>query len=237
MLEIKNLTKKFKNITALDNINFTLNKGDILSIIGTSGAGKTTLIRSITGLEKCETGTIKIDDDYLLKNGIYCSTKELLKIRRDISLVFQNFNLFPHMTILENIIEAPIYVMNMKKNDAISKAVEILKELALSDKKDNYPFELSGGQKQRVAIARSLILSPNYICFDEPTSALDPKTTIEVANLIKNLSSSSNIGIIIITHDMDFAKLVSNRIIQLENGNIKSDLPCDTYWEQKTCLI
>lgn len=226
MLEVKNLTKKFKNITALDDINFTLDKGEILSIIGSSGAGKTTLIRSITGLEKCETGTIKIDDDFLLKDGIYCSSKELLKIRRDISLVFQNFNLFPHMTILENIIEAPIYVVNMKKELAISKALKILDKLGLSDKKDNYPFELSGGQKQRVAIARSLILNPNYICFDEPTSALDPKTTLDIANLIKNLSASNNIGIIIITHDMDFAKLVSTRIIQLENSKITSDYSC-----------
>lgn len=229
MLEIKNLNKSFKNTIALKNINLTIQKGDILSVIGTSGAGKTTLIRAITGLEKCESGTIKIDNNYLVNDGVYCSNKELAKIRKNVSLVFQNFNLFPHMTIMENIIEAPIYAMNINKAEAIKKALPLLSELGIEDKKDSYPYELSGGQKQRAAIARALILNPNYICFDEPTSALDPKTTKEVANLIKNLSN--DIGIIIITHDMSFAKLVSTRIVEIKSGEIINDNSSDKYWD------
>lgn len=228
MLEIKNLNKSFKNTIALKNINLTVEKGDILSVIGTSGAGKTTLIRAITGLEKCESGTIKIDNSYLVNDGVYCSNKELAKIRKNVSLVFQNFNLFPHMTIMENIIEAPIYVMNINKSEAVKKALPLLSKLGIEDKKDSYPYELSGGQKQRAAIARALILNPNYICFDEPTSALDPETTKEVANLIKNLSN--DIGIIIITHDMSFAKLVSTRIIEIKSGEIINDNSSDKYW-------
>ena len=231
MLEIRNLNKSFKNVTALKDININIAKGDILSIIGESGAGKTTLLRSLTGLEKCSSGTIKIEDTYLLKNNKYCSSKELLTIRKKIGLVFQGFNLFPHMTVLENIIESPIHVHKIKKDEAIADAKKLLLKLGISEKENSYPFELSGGQKQRVAIARALILNPSYICFDEPTSALDPKTTLEVANIIKSLSS--DIGVIIITHDMDFAKLISSRIVELADGKIISDTSSNNYWCQK----
>ncbi|WP_297439453.1 amino acid ABC transporter ATP-binding protein [uncultured Clostridium sp.] len=231
MLEIRNLNKSFKNVTALKDININIAKGDILSIIGESGAGKTTLLRSLTGLEKCNSGTIKIEDTYLLKNNKYCSSKELLTIRKKIGLVFQGFNLFPHMTVLENIIESPIHVHKIKKDEAIADAKKLLLKLGISEKENSYPFELSGGQKQRVAIARALILNPSYICFDEPTSALDPKTTLEVANIIKSLSS--DIGVIIITHDMDFAKLISSRIVELADGKIISDTSSNNYWCQK----
>ena len=231
MLEIRNLNKSFKNVTALKDININIAKGDILSIIGESGAGKTTLLRSLTGLEKCNSGTIKIEDTYLLKNNKYCSSKELLTIRKKIGLVFQGFNLFPHMTVLENIIESPIHVHKIKKDAAIADTKKLLLKLGISEKENSYPFELSGGQKQRVAIARALILNPSYICFDEPTSALDPKTTLEVANIIKSLSS--DIGVIIITHDMDFAKLISSRIVELADGKIISDTSSNNYWCQK----
>ena len=231
MLEIRNLNKSFKNVTALKDININIAKGDILSIIGESGAGKTTLLRSLTGLEKCNSGTIKIEDTYLLKNNKYCSSKELLTIRKKIGLVFQGFNLFPHMTVLENIIESPIHVHKIKKDEAIADAKKLPLKLGISEKENSYPFELSGGQKQRVAIARALILNPSYICFDEPTSALDPKTTLEVANIIKSLSS--DIGVIIITHDMDFAKLISSRIVELADGKIISDTSSNNYWCQK----
>ncbi|MGL5067543.1 MAG: amino acid ABC transporter ATP-binding protein [Sarcina sp.] len=228
MLEIRNLNKTFKNVVALKNININIAKGDILSIIGESGAGKTTLIRSLTGLEKCSYGTIKIEDAYLLKDKQYCSSKELSNIRKKIGLVFQGFNLFPHMTVLENIIESPVHVHKIKKEVAILDAKKLLLKLGISEKENAYPCELSGGQKQRVAIARALILNPCYICFDEPTSALDPKTTLEVANIIKNLSN--DIGIIIITHDMDFAKLISTRIVELASGEIISDVSSINYW-------
>ena len=231
MLEIRNLNKDFKNVPALKDININIAKGDILSILGESGAGKTTLLRSLTGLEKCNFGTIKIEDTYLLKDNKYCSSKELLNIRKKIGLVFQEFNLFPHMTALENIIESPVYVHKIKKEDAILNAKKLLLKLGISEKENSYPYELSGGQKQRVAIARALILNPCYICFDEPTSALDPKTTLEVANIIKSLSN--DIGVIIITHDMDFAKLISSRIVELANGKIISDTSSSNYWCQK----
>ncbi|WP_297521016.1 amino acid ABC transporter ATP-binding protein [uncultured Clostridium sp.] len=231
MLEIRNLNKNFKNVPALKNININIAKGDILSILGESGAGKTTLLRSLTGLEKCNSGTIKIEDTYLLKDNKYCSSKELLNIRKKIGLVFQGFNLFPHMTVLENIIESPVYVHKAKKEDAIINAKKLLLKLGISEKENSYPYELSGGQKQRVAIARALILNPCYICFDEPTSALDPKTTLEVANIIKNLSK--DIGVIIITHDMDFAKLISSRIVELASGKIIFDASSSNYWCQK----
>ncbi|MGL4452028.1 MAG: amino acid ABC transporter ATP-binding protein [Sarcina sp.] len=229
MLEIRNLNKNFKNVTALKNINIDITKGDILSIIGESGAGKTTLIRSLVGLEKCKSGTIKIDDTYLLKNNKYCSSKELINIRKKIGFVFQGFNLFPHMTVLENIIESPIHVHKTNKQTALSEAKKLLLKLGILEKENAYPYELSGGQKQRVAIARALILNPNYICFDEPTSALDPKTTSEVAAIIKSLSN--DIGIIIITHDMEFAKTISNRIVELKDGEIISDATSDFHWK------
>ncbi|MGL4740044.1 MAG: amino acid ABC transporter ATP-binding protein [Sarcina sp.] len=228
MLEIKNLNKSFGSVSALKNINLNICRGDIVSLLGESGAGKTTLLRSLTGLEKCTCGSIKIEDIYLLKDNTYCNKKDLIKIRKKINLVFQNFNLFPHMTVLENIIEAPISAHKQNKKETINFAKNLLEKLGILEKINSYPCELSGGQKQRVAIARALILNPTYICFDEPTSALDPKTTNEIATIIKNLSN--NIGIIIITHDMDFAKLVSTRIVELQNGEIIKDCLASYYW-------
>ncbi|MGL5801188.1 MAG: amino acid ABC transporter ATP-binding protein [Cetobacterium sp.] len=229
MLEIKNLNKCFGSICALKNINLNISKGDIITLVGESGAGKTTFLRALTGLEKCHSGSIKIDDIYLLKDNTYCHKKDLIKIRKKINLVFQNFNLFPHMTVLENIIEAPISAHKQNKKETIDQAKNLLEKLNILEKIDSYPCELSGGQKQRVAIARALILNPTYICFDEPTSALDPKTTNEIATIIKNLSN--NIGIIIITHDMDFAKIISTRVVELKNGEIITDCIAHDYWE------
>ena len=219
MLKIRGLKKFFGNKLVLKGVNLEINKGEIVVVVGPSGGGKTTLLRTITGLEKCDDGTIEIDGYTFCKDGRYCDKKSSSIIRKNVGLVFQNFNLFPHKSVLENIIEAPTRALGEKKENAINKANEILSFLGLSDKANNYPCELSGGQKQRVAIGRALALNPKLMCFDEPTSALDPSLTLDVAKLIKSLSKTG-MSMLIITHDMEFAKLVSDKIVSMDSGKI-----------------
>ncbi|MFR7993743.1 MAG: amino acid ABC transporter ATP-binding protein [Clostridium sp.] len=219
MLKIRGLKKFFGNNLVLKGVNLEINKGEIVVVVGPSGGGKTTLLRTITGLEKCDDGTIEIDGYTFCKDGRYCDKKSSSIIRKNVGLVFQNFNLFPHKSVLENIIEAPTRALGEKKENAINKANEILSFLGLSDKANNYPCELSGGQKQRVAIGRALALTPKLMCFDEPTSALDPSLTLDVAKLIKSLSKTG-MSMLIITHDMEFAKLVSDKIVSIDSGKI-----------------
>lgn len=219
MLKVRGLKKSFGDTTVLKGINLDIKEGEIIVIVGPSGGGKTTLLRSITGLETCEEGTIEIDGKLFFKDGKYADKKLINDIRKNIGLVFQGFNLFPHKSVIENIIEAPIRALGEKKENAINKAKEILSFLGLNDKANNYPCELSGGQKQRVAIGRALALNPKLMCFDEPTSALDPSLTKDVANLIKSLSKSG-MSMLIITHDMEFAKLVSKKIVSMDSGVI-----------------
>ena len=216
MLKIRGLKKFFGNNLVLKGVNLEINKGEIVVVVGPSGGGKTTLLRTITGLEKCDDGTIEIDGYTFCKDGRYCDKKSSSIIRKNVGLVFQNFNLFPHKSVLENIIEAPTRALGEKKENAINKANEILSFLGLSDKANNYPCELSGGQKQRVAIGRALALNPKLMCFDEPTSALDPSLTLDVAKLIKSLSKTG-MSMLIITHDMEFAKLVSDKIVSMDS--------------------
>ena len=213
MLKIRGLKKFFGNNLVLKGVNLEINKGEIVVVVGPSGGGKTTLLRTITGLEKCDDGTIEIDGYTFCKDGRYCDKKSSSIIRKNVGLVFQNFNLFPHKSVLENIIEAPTRALGEKKENAI------LSFLGLSDKANNYPCELSGGQKQRVAIGRALALNPKLMCFDEPTSALDPSLTLDVAKLIKSLSKTG-MSMLIITHDMEFAKLVSDKIVSMDSGKI-----------------
>ena len=219
MLKIRGLKKFFGNNLVLKGVNLEINKGEIVVVVGPSGGGKTTLLRTITGLEKCDDGTIEIDGYTFCKDGRYCDKKSSSIIRKNVGLVFQNFNLFPHKSVLENIIEAPTRALGEKKENAINKSNEILSFLGLSDKANNYPCELSGGQKQRVAIGRALALNPKLMCFDEPTSALDPSLTLDVAKLIKSLSKTG-MSMLIITHDMEFAKLVSDKIVSMDSGKI-----------------
>lgn len=219
MLKIRGLKKFFGNNLVLKGVNLEINKGEIVVVVGPSGGGKTTLLRTITGLEKCDDGTIEIDGYTFCKDGRYCDKKSSSIIRKNVGLVFQNFNLFPHKSVLENIIEAPTRALGEKKENAINKANEILSFLGLSDKANNYPCELSGGQKQRVAIGRALALNHKLMCFDEPTSALDPSLTLDVAKLIKSLSKTG-MSMLIITHDMEFAKLVSDKIVSMDSGKI-----------------
>ena len=217
MLKVRGLKKSFGSTLVLKGVDLDINEGEIVVIVGPSGGGKTTLLRLITGLEECQEGSIQIDGKSFFKDGKYANKKTMNDIRKNIGLVFQNFNLFPHKTVLENIIEAPIRVLRENKENAINNARDILSFLGLSDKANSYPCELSGGQKQRVAIGRALALNPKMICFDEPTSALDPSLTKDVANLIKSLSKNG-MSMLIITHDMSFAKLVSNKILSMDSG-------------------
>lgn len=219
MLKVDGLYKSFGKTEVLKGVNLHIQPGEIVVVVGASGGGKTTLLRSINYLEKCSKGNIQIAGEYLLKDGVYASKEKIREIRKNIGLVFQGFNLFPHKSVMENLIEAPIRVLGEKPDEARKKAMDILNFLELSDKENNYPYELSGGQKQRVAIGRALALKPKLMCFDEPTSALDPTLTGEVAKLIKSLSGEG-MAMLIITHDMEFAKMVADRIVSMNEGTI-----------------
>lgn len=222
MLKVKNLRKSFGKVEVLKGANLEVHEGEIVVIVGASGGGKTTLLRSINYLEKCDEGSIQINGSYLLEDGKYASKDQISQIRKEIGLVFQGFNLFPHKSVLENMIEAPLRVLGKTKAEATQEALEILKFLELDSKAHQYPFELSGGQKQRVAIGRALAMKPKLMCFDEPTSALDPALTGEVAKVIKSLSVEG-MAMLIITHDMSFAEMVADRIVSMENGKILNE--------------
>ena len=214
MLEIKNIKKSFNKLQVLKGISFNVLDGEVVSIIGPSGCGKSTLLRCINLLEKPSSGNIILD-------GVDITNKKhLTQVRQKMGMVFQQFNLFPHLTVLENITLAPICEKLMDKDTAIKEAEKLLKSINLYDKKDNYPSELSGGQKQRVAIVRTLIMNPEIILFDEPTSALDPEMVNDVLDLIKKLVEKK-ITIIIVSHEMSFIKECANKIIFLDGGKIE----------------
>ncbi|MCM8712108.1 amino acid ABC transporter ATP-binding protein [Clostridium sp. SYSU_GA19001] len=223
MLKVEGLEKNFGKNKVLKGVNLELKEGEITVIVGPSGGGKTTLLRCINGLTAPDNGSISINGKYLFKDGKAADKKDELEIRKDIGLVFQSFNLFPHMNVLENITEAPRVVLGIEKSEAEKRGREILGFLGLEDKQLNYPYELSGGQKQRVAIGRALAMEPKLICFDEPTSALDPGMTGEVANLIKKLSREKSMTVLIITHDMAFGSQVADRILSMNNGILKEE--------------
>lgn len=222
MLSITGLKKSFGKEKILKDINLEVNDGDVTVIVGPSGSGKTTLLRCINILEKCDDGTIKINDDYICKDGKYADKKELKEYRKQIGLVFQDFNLFPHMSVMENMIEAPQKVLRKTKSESIDQCRSILELLGLEKKEQSYPGELSGGQKQRVAIGRALMMSPSLMCFDEPTSALDPGLVDDVTKLIRDLASKG-MSILIITHDMNFSKKVADNIVSIKNGVIVNE--------------
>ena len=188
ILEIKHLTKSFGENEVLKDINMTVNRGQVVSVIGPSGSGKSTLLRCATTLEKADGGEISYDGITMIKDGKYADKNAMKKIKQKFGLVFQSFNLFPHMSILRNITEAPVCVLGMKKEQAEKEAKELLEKMGLGDKADSYPFQLSGGQQQRVSIARALAMHPDVLFFDEPTSALDPELTGEILKVIRELA-------------------------------------------------
>ena len=207
MLELKNISKKFKDRQILSDFNLTVEKNKILAIVGPSGGGKTTLLRMLAGLEKIDSGEI-------IYNGESLPIDELEK-RNLLGFVFQDFQLFPHLTVLENLVLSPIKTMNMVKNDAEKKATELLEKLGLEKQINNYPISLSGGQKQRVALARAMMIEPKIIGYDEPTSALDPELRLEVERLILK---NRELGItqIVVTHDLQFAENIADSILKVE---------------------
>ncbi|WP_462392089.1 amino acid ABC transporter ATP-binding protein [Clostridium cadaveris] len=219
MLSITGLKKSFGKDIVLQDINLEVMNGEVTVIVGQSGSGKTTLLRCINVLEKCDGGTIKINNDYICINGKYADKKQLKEVRREIGLVFQDFNLFPHMSVIENLVEAPQKVLGKTKNETVIQGRTLLELLGLRGKEESYPSELSGGQKQRVAIGRALMMNPSLMCFDEPTSALDPGLVDDVAALIRELAARG-MSILIITHDMSFAKKAADNIISIKNGVI-----------------
>jgi len=223
LLEVSGLHKAFKGTQVLNDISFTVSEGEVVSLLGQSGAGKTTIIRCITGLERPDRGTIAIDGKYICKDTgstvICAEKKDLFDIRKSLGMVFQSYHLFPHMTVIDNVTLALTEVHKMSREDAVAKGMAMLEMLGIADKARQRPFELSGGQKQRVAIARSCVTDPKLICFDEPTAALDPQTTAEMTKIIRNLAKNG-MGVLIISHDMPFVENVSDRVLTVEAGKI-----------------
>jgi polar amino acid transport system ATP-binding protein len=220
IISVKNLRKTFKDqVQVLKDISFDVEKGEVLGIIGPSGSGKSTILRCISQLEEVSGGTIEICGQTLVKDGIYTDKKQRHEITLKSGLVFQNFNLFPHYSVLRNVTEPQIQVLKRKKDEAKKTAMELLERMGLADKANNYPCELSGGQQQRVSIARALALKPEVLLFDEPTSALDPELTGEILAVIKELAQEK-MSMVVVTHEMAFARDISSQIIFMDGGVI-----------------
>ena len=230
-LSIKNLNKYFGNNHVLNNVSTDLKKGEVMSVIGPSGSGKSTFLKCINFLEYPTSGSVNLNGEYIgfNQNGKLMSENIIYKQRKKFGMVFQNFNLFWHMNLIENIIEAPIRVLKIERNKAISIAEDLLEKVGLIDKRFNFPKKLSGGQQQRGAIARALAMSPEVMLFDEPTSALDPETINEVLKVIEKLASDG-MSMLIVTHEIDFAKKISNRIMMLDEGKIVDDTDTDSFF-------
>ena len=220
IIKVENIRKTFNdNVEILKGISFSVEKGEVLSIIGPSGSGKSTMLRCISQLETVSDGTISICGKTLVKNGIYADKKDRHDIILKIGFVFQNFNLFPHYSVLKNVVDPQVQVLKKTKEDAEETAIELLKRMGLGEKIKNYPCELSGGQQQRVSIARALALKPEVLLFDEPTSALDPELTGEILAVIKELAAEK-MTMVVVTHEMAFARDISSKIIFMDGGVI-----------------
>lgn len=241
LLEINNLKKSFGDNEVLKDISLKVKEGEVVSIIGPSGSGKSTLLRCATLLETMTGGTLKYLGETICEedsnhNVKYADKAELKKARNYFGLVFQNFNLFPHFSVIKNITDAPILTDHVSKDEAYARAKKLLDKLGLSDKEDAYPCELSGGQQQRVSIARALAKEPKILFFDEPTSALDPELTAEVLKVIKELAKE-HMTMIIVTHEMQFAREVSDRIVFMEGGLIQAEgTPEEVFSEENARL-
>ena len=220
VLEVKNIKKRFGDVDVLKGISFSLEKGQVAAIIGSSGSGKTTLLRCLNFLESPDAGEIIVDGKPLLRMGESMSDEQIRQNRLHFGLVFQNFNLFPQYTVLENITLAPRLLKRGTTEEIENRALKLLSQVGLLERRGAYPYQLSGGQQQRVAIARALALSPEVLCFDEPTSALDPELTGEVLRVIRGLKSS-NTTMIVVTHEIEFAKSVADVVIYMADGVIE----------------
>ena len=224
MVAARDIVKAFGPLQVLHGVSLTLRKGDVTAVIGPSGSGKSTLLRCLNHLEVIDSGTIEIEGEALASTGPDGTTKyvpdaEVRRICRKMGMVFQSFNLFPHMTVLQNIIEAPMTVKGLARDAAVPRAEELLRKVGLLAKRDNYPARLSGGQKQRVAIARALAMEPDIMLFDEPTSALDPELTGEVLRTMRQLADE-HMTMLVVTHEMGFAREVANHVVFMDEGRI-----------------
>jgi polar amino acid transport system ATP-binding protein len=227
MIKLENVYKSFGKLEVLKNINLEVTKGDVVCIIGPSGSGKSTLLRCLNHLERITEGRTIIDGELIDekikgKDSLKISSKKVASVCAELGMVFQRFNLFPHLTALENIMEAPFTVKKIAKETAIEQGTLLLKKVGLEDKRDEYPSRLSGGQQQRVAIARALAMNPKIMLFDEPTSALDPELVGEVLEVMKQLAKDG-MTMMVVTHEMGFAKEVANRVIFMDKGEILED--------------
>ena len=218
ILSIRSLQKSFGNLSVLKDISLSVERGNVISIIGPSGSGKSTLLRCASFLERADGGDILYDGQYAMREGVYASKTELNRFRTRFGLVFQNFNLFPHYSVLRNISEPPI-LHGENREEVHERAMGLLRKMGLEGKENAYPYQLSGGQQQRVAIARALALNPEVLYFDEPTSALDPELTGEVLKVIRQLAEDK-MTMVVVTHEMPFARAVSNHVIFMDGGVI-----------------
>lgn len=224
ILEMKHIKKSFDGTAVLQDIDLSVSTGEVVSILGPSGSGKSTLLRCATFLERADSGEISYLGEHVVRNdstgnALYPKRKDLQKAQSCFGLVFQNFNLFPHYTVMKNITHAPIIIQKRGKEEVFKEARELLAKVGLTDKEDAYPCELSGGQQQRVAIARALALQPKILYFDEPTSALDPEITAEILRVLKQLAAEK-MTMVIVTHEIDFARMVSDRVVFMDNGYV-----------------
>jgi len=223
ILEINHIRKSFGDLKVLDDISLSVEEGQVVSIIGPSGSGKSTLLRCATLLETMDGGDLAYLGKYAAREqggkSVYASPAELKDIRSSFGLVFQNFNLFPHYSVMKNIIEAPMLIQKRPRDQVVAEARELLRKMGLSDKENAYPYQLSGGQQQRVSIARALAMKPKMLFFDEPTSALDPELTGEILKVIRDLAAE-DMTMVIVTHEMSFARDVSDHVIFMDGGVI-----------------
>lgn len=219
MLRAEGIVKNFGKLEVLKSVSVEVQQGEVVAIIGPSGSGKSTLLRCLNYLEKVDAGTIAVDDELMVENGVYKPEAEIRRICLKTGMVFQSFNLFPHMTVLRNVMEAPVVVGKENKEVVMQRALELLEKVGLSQKADAYPSQLSGGQKQRVAIARALAMNPEILLFDEPTSALDPELTGEVLSVMKQLATEKR-TMVVVTHEMGFAREVADKVIFMDEGVI-----------------
>ncbi len=224
IIEVNQLKKSFDTLDVLKDISFQVEKNDVVAVIGPSGSGKSTMLRCLINLEEADGGSIRINGEYLVRDGKYPSVKSVRDITNRMGMVFQHFNLFPHLTVKNNLQLAPRLTQNLSKEALQERTESLLQKVGLLDKINHYPSQLSGGQKQRVAIARALMLQPDILLFDEPTSALDPELTGEVLKVIRELAEE-NMTMMVVTHEMDFAKQVANKVIFMDQGKIVEEGP------------
>ena len=219
IIEVDKLKKSFGDLEVLKEITFNVDKNDVVAIIGPSGSGKSTMLRSLVHLEEINGGSIRVAGDYFVKDGVYAKTQDIKKVTAKMGMVFQHFDLFPHLTVKGNLELAPRLTKSEPVDAIQRRSAELLAKVGLSDKAKAYPSKLSGGQKQRVAIARALMMNPDILLFDEPTSALDPELTGEVLKVMKDLAEE-HMTMIFVTHEMGFAQEVANRVVFMDNGEI-----------------